>query len=134
MPDKFVFKLDQKMEKMYYFTSFKNICAWPPYEKIYTESLLNIINSTKNNSKTIIILLPSNFEFRFKNFVIKTFKKIINKFSQEKNILFIEIDQCVMDFFNVIYANSLYFQSYYLLARPFSSSLISGASSFFLAN
>ena len=71
------------------------------YEKIYTDSLLNIVNSTKNNSKTIIVLLPSNFEFRFKNFVIKTFKKIINKFSQEKNILFIEIDQCVMDFFNV---------------------------------
>ena len=85
------------------------------YEKIYTESLLNIINSTTNNSKTIIALLPSNFEFRYRNFVIKTFKKAIYKFSQKKNIIFIEIDQCVMDFFKL---NEINYFNYTSLLHP----------------
>ena len=46
---------------------------------------------------------------------MKTFKEIIYKFSQEKKIIFIEIDQCVMDYFKL---NEISFSSYTSVLHP----------------
>lgn len=131
--DKFI--LSYKFSKKYFFNSiwllkfifdnrkyyFANY-YYDFYAEIYKNSFKKIQENSKDLSK-VIVILPSYYKFRHKDFTMNLFNKIFDEMEKKDNLYLINIEECVKENFynnnksyenltNVIHPGSFTHRSY----------------------
>lgn len=131
--DKFI--LSYKFSKKYFFNSIWLLkFVWDNrkyyfanyYHDFYANIYKNSFKKIQENSKemnTIIVILPSYYKFRHKDFAINLFNKIFDEIEKSENLYLVNIEECVKKFFkknnknfknltNIIHPGSFAHRSY----------------------
>lgn len=104
--------------RKYYFANYYHDF----YANIYKNSFKKIQESNEDLN-TIIVILPTYYKFRHKDFTINLFNKIFDEIEKSENLYLINIEECVKNFFkknnknfknltNIIHPGSFTHRSY----------------------